>query len=219
MSWEVVMAYLSGLIQSLVQALRSGQLPQLGSWTYILLAALVAVEGPLATLLGAAAASAGLMKPGWVFIAAATGNLTADSLWYTLGYIGKIDWLVKIEKRMGIKGDILARMEIEMRKHAARILFAAKLTLSLMIPALIAAGLVKAPWKRWFPAIFSGEMIWTGSLVLIGFFATEAIKRVEMGVEYAALGGTVIFVLFMLFVGRRFVRQSFESNRKPGKID
>lgn len=213
------MAYLSGLIQSLVQALRSGQLPQLGSWTYILLAALVAVEGPLATLLGAAAASAGLMKPGWVFIAAATGNLTADSLWYTLGYIGKIDWLVKIEKRMGIKGDILARMEIEMRKHAARILFAAKLTLSLMIPALIAAGLVKAPWKRWFPAIFSGEMIWTGSLVLIGFFATEAIKRVEMGVEYAALGGTVIFVLFMLFVGRRFVRQSFESNRKPGKID
>lgn len=213
------MAYVSELIQSFVQALRSGQLPQLGYWTYILLAALVAVEGPLATLLGAAAASAGLMKPGWVFIAAATGNLSADSLWYTLGYIGKIDWLVKIEKRMGIKGDILARLEIEMRKHAARILFAAKLTLSLMIPALIAAGLVKAPWKRWFPAVFGGEMIWTGSLVLIGFYATEAIKRVEMGVEYAALGGTVVFVLFMLFVGRRFVKHSFESNLKSGKKD
>jgi membrane protein DedA with SNARE-associated domain len=212
-------AYVSELIQSFVQALRSGQLPQLGYWTYILLAALVAVEGPLATLLGAAAASAGLMKPGWVFIAAATGNLSADSLWYTLGYIGKIDWLVKIEKRMGIKGDILARLEIEMRKHAARILFAAKLTLSLMIPALIAAGLVKAPWKRWFPAVFGGEMIWTGSLVLIGFYATEAIKRVEMGVEYAALGGTVVFVLFMLFVGRRFVKHSFESNLKSGKKD
>ena len=213
------MAYVSELIQSFVQALRSGQLPQLGYWTYILLAALVAVEGPLATLLGAAAASAGLMKPGWVFIAAATGNLSADSLWYTLGYIGKIDWLVKIEKRMGIKGDILARLEIEMRKHAARILFAAKLTLSLMIPALIAAGLVKAPWKRWFPAVFGGEMIWIGSLVLIGFYATEAIKRVEMGVEYAALGGTVVFVLFMLFVGRRFVKHSFESNLKSGKKD
>jgi membrane protein DedA with SNARE-associated domain len=206
------MAYLSGLFQSLVQALRSGQLPQLGTWTYIVLAVLVAVEGPIATLLGAAAASAGLMKPGWVFLAAAAGNLTADSLWYTLGYIGKIDWLLRIEKKMGIKGDIMARMEIAMRKHATRILFLAKLTLSLMIPALIAAGLVKAPWKRWFPAIFSGEMIWTGSLVVIGYYATEAIKRVEMGVEYVALAGTVVFVLFLIIMGRRIVKQRYESD-------
>jgi membrane protein DedA with SNARE-associated domain len=133
-------------------------------------------------------------------------------LWYTLGYIGKIDWLLRIEKKMGIKGDIMARMEIAMRKHATRILFLAKLTLSLMIPALIAAGLVKAPWKRWFPAIFSGEMIWTGSLVVIGYYATEAIKRVEMGVEYVALAGTVAFVLFLIIMGRRIVKQRYESD-------
>jgi membrane protein DedA with SNARE-associated domain len=215
----MLMAYLSGLIQSLVQALRSGQLPQLGTWTYILLAALVAVEGPLATLLGAAAASAGLMKPGWVFIAAAVGNLTADSVWYSLGYVGKIDWLLRIEKRLGIKGDIIAQLEGAMRKHATRILFIAKLTLSLMIPVLIAAGLVKAPWKRWFPAIFGGEMLWTGSLVLIGYYATEAIKRVEMGVEYAALGASLVFVLFLIIVGRRFFKRSYESNFEAGKED
>lgn len=213
------MAYLNGLFQSLVQALRSGQLPQLGTWTYIVLAVLVAFEGPIATLLGAAAASAGLMKPGWVFIAAAAGNLTADSLWYTLGYIGKIGWLLKIEKKLGIKGDIMARMEITMRKHAARILFLSKLTLSLMIPALIAAGLVKAPWKRWFPAIFTGEMIWTGSLVVIGFYATEAIKRVEMGVEYAALAGTFVFVVFLIIMGRRMLKQRYESDLDSGGKD
>jgi membrane protein DedA with SNARE-associated domain len=211
------MAYLNGLFQSLIQALRSGQLPQLGIWTYIVLAVLVAVEGPIATLLGAAAASAGLMKPVWVFVAAAAGNLSADSLWYTLGYIGKIDWLLRIEKKLGIKGDIVMRLETEIRKHAARILFISKLTLSLMIPALIAAGLVKAPWKRWFPAIFSGEMLWTGSLILIGYYATEAIKRVEMGVEYAALGASVIFVLFLIFVGRRIVKKRYETNLEPEK--
>lgn len=211
------MAYLNGLLQSLLLALRSGQLPPLGTWTYIVLAVLVAVEGPIATLLGAAAASAGLMKPAWVFVAAAAGNLTADSLWYTLGYIGKIDWLLRIEKKLRIKGDIVMRLETEVRKHAARILFISKLTLSLMIPALIAAGLVKAPWKRWFPAIFSGEMLWTGSLILIGYYATEAIKRVEMGVEYAALGGSVIFVLFLIFVGRRIVKQRYETNLEPEK--
>ena len=31
--------------------------------------------------------------------------------------------------------------------------------MSFMIPSMIAAGLVKAPWRRWFPAIFTGELI------------------------------------------------------------
>jgi membrane protein DedA with SNARE-associated domain len=206
---------LSVLIHSFIQALRSGQLPQLGTWTYILLAALVAVEGPIATLLGAVAASAGLMKPGWVFVAAAGGNLTADSLWYTLGYLGKIDWMLRFGKKMGINAQTLERLETEMHKHAARILFVGKLTLSLMIPALIAAGLVKAPWRKWFPAIFTGEMLWTGSLLLIGFYTTEAIKRVEQGVEYAALGGSLIFILFMVIFVRRVLKKRLQGEVDP----
>jgi membrane protein DedA with SNARE-associated domain len=198
--------------QNLVQVIRSGQLPQLGLWTYFFLAILVALEGPVVTLIGAAAASAGLLKPIWIFIAAAIGNLTADTLWYTVGYLGKIDWLLRFGRKLGIRPDILERLENGMRDHAARILFVAKLTLSLMIPALIAAGLVKAPWKRWFPAIFAGEMLWTGSLIIIGFYITETIKRVERGIEYAALGGAIFFVLFLIFIGKRIFKQQYEIN-------
>jgi membrane protein DedA with SNARE-associated domain len=209
--------YLNMLFQSFVQALRSGQLPQLGTWTYILLAVLVAVEGPIATLLGAAAASAGFMKPVWVFAAAATGNLTADSLWYTLGYLGKVDWLLRFGKKLGIQSHTLTRLENEMHDRAARILLVAKLTLSMMLPALIAAGLVKAPWRRWFPALLAGEMIWTGSLVIIGFYTTEAIKGVERGVEYVALVGAVVFVMFLVLVGRRAVKQRYQGEVNPPK--
>jgi membrane protein DedA with SNARE-associated domain len=210
---------LFAIINDLVIALRSGQLPQLGIWTYIVLAVLVSIEGPIVTLIGAAAASAGLMKPGWVFVAAATGNLTADSLWYTLGYFGKIEWFLKFGKKLGIRADILSRLEPEIHKHAARILFVAKLTLSMMIPALVAAGLVKAPWKRWFPAIFTGEMIWTGSLLLIGFYTTEAIKRVEKSIEYAALGGAIVSVLILIIVGRRVLKKRYQSDSDPTKLD
>jgi membrane protein DedA with SNARE-associated domain len=94
-----------------------------------------------------------------------------------------------------------------MHEHAARILFLAKLTVSFMIPSLIAAGLVKVPWRRWFPALFTGEIIWTGSLVLIGYYATEAIKRVEKGVEYMVLALSLVFVIFMLWKGRHLLRQ------------
>jgi membrane protein DedA with SNARE-associated domain len=201
------------LLQGFILAMRSGHLPQLGYWTYLVLAFLVAIEGPLATLLGAAAASAGLMRPWLVFISAAGGNLTADSLWYTLGYAGKLEWALRFGRRLGLHPEILDRLEKGMHEHAAKILFIAKLTVSFMIPSLIAAGLIKVPWRRWFPALFAGEMIWTGSLMLVGYYATEAIKRVQQGVEYLILGLSLVFVIFILFIGRHILRKRFSINK------
>lgn len=213
------MTTLTTIIQQLSAYLKSGQIPQFGDWTYFLLAILVAIEGPIATLLGAAAASAGFMRPGLVFLSAAVGNLTADSLWYTLGYIGKIEWVLRFGRRLGVHPDTLEKLEHGMRKHATRILFIAKLTVSFVIPSLIAAGLVKAPWRKWFPAIFGGEMIWTGSLVLIGYYTTEAIKRWESRLEYVALFSAIAFVLFVLLAGRRILSQQVreDSNSQNGK--
>jgi membrane protein DedA with SNARE-associated domain len=186
----------------------SGQIPEWGNWSYLVLAILVAVEGPVATLLGAAAASAGVMRPALVFFAASAGNLTADTVWYLFGFLGRIEWFFKIGQRMGLNRVHMEHMQKNMRKHAVKILFFAKLSMSLMIPSLIAAGLVKAPWKRWFPAVFGGEIIWTGALVLIGYYATEAIKRIEQGVEYFILGATIIFIFSMLMLSRRILRES-----------
>jgi membrane protein DedA with SNARE-associated domain len=186
----------------------NGQIPEWGNWSYLVLAVLVAIEGPFVTLLGAAAASAGVMRPVLVFIAAAGGNLMADTLWYLVGYAGKIEWFLSIGQRMGLNRRHMELLQKNMRKHAVKVLFFAKLSMSLMIPSLIAAGLVKARWRRWFPAVFGGEVIWTGALVLIGYYATEAIKRIEQGIEYMILGGTILFVIAMFFLGRRIVRKS-----------
>ena len=193
--------------QTLVLYIKSGQLPQVGIWTYILLAALVAVEGPIATLLGAAAASAGLMRPWYVFFAAALGNITADSLWYTLGYMGRIEWLFHFGKRLGLRRDLLEHLKHNMEKHATKVLFLAKLTVSFVIPSLITAGLLRLPLRRWFPALIAAETIWTGSLVLIGYYTTEAVKRVERGIEYAVLGASILFVIFLILVGRRLIKE------------
>ena len=174
------------------------------------MAVIVAFEGPIATLLGAAAASTGVMRPELVFLAASTGNLAADSLWYGLGYLGKLEWLLRFGQWTGVSREKLDRLQSAMRQHAAKILFFAKLSMSLMIPSLIAAGLVKAPWRRWFPALFAGEAIWTGALVLIGYYTTEALRRVEQGLEYLLLAASVAFIIFIFWAGRRVLRQSAE---------
>jgi membrane protein DedA with SNARE-associated domain len=182
-----------------------------GVWSYFVLAALVAIEGPIATLLGAAAASLGLMHPGYVFIAASAGNLTSDTLWYYLGYIGKIEWIKRFGKRLGVSEQKIETLENLLCKHAPIILFVSKLTISPMIPALIATGLIKYPWRRWFPFVFAGEMIWTGSLVIIGFFGLLAMKKVQLGIEHIVLAGSILFILTVLLLGRRFLKKEIQG--------
>ncbi len=198
-------------IQNLWISLQNGQLPQLGLWSYLLLAILVAVEGPIATLLGAAAASAGLMRPYLVFAAAAMGNLAADSLWYTLGYAGRIEWILRYGRRLGVRRSHLERLKSEMQKHGTKILLFAKLTSGFIIPSLVAAGLVRIPWRRWFPVVLSAEMVWTGSLVLIGYYAAEGIKQIEKGISYIGLVASAGFLLVIIWGVRRTLRKRSEA--------
>ncbi len=200
------------LLKTFWVLLQQGQLPEVGRWNYLLLAILVALEGPIATLLGAAAASAGLMRIWAVFVAAAAGNLTADTLWYLLGYYGKVDTALRLGRWAGLKRKHLDRLTVAMQKHALRILFFAKLTAGFMIPSLIATGLARIPWKRWFPVVFLGEMIWTGSLLLIGFYTTEAIKAVAQGIALIVVGASILFLFVIIWQGRRILMSTKEFN-------
>ena len=157
------------------------------------------------------------LNPFYVFIAACIGNLTADTLWYYAGYLGKMEWLLRFGKRFGVHEESLERLEKIMCEHAPPILFFSKLTVSPMIPALVATGLVRYPWRRWSPYVFAGEMIWTGSLVLIGYFGAKAIQKVTLGLEHAILASSVLFILFILWFGRRLMKREISKNEKTSE--
>lgn len=167
-------------------------------WSYIVLAMLVAVEGPLTTLAGAVAASAGYLNPVWVFISAGIGNLTADTLWYSIGYLGKTEWLVRYGRFLGIKQKFITRMQEDVHEHIHKILFVAKLTLGFVIPALIAAGLARVPFRRWFGVLFAAECLWTGSLVLVGYYFGYLIQRVQTNLRWISIGGALISIILII---------------------
>jgi membrane protein DedA with SNARE-associated domain len=180
----------------------------LGVWAYFLLAVLVMVEGPVATLAGAIAASAGFMSPGWVFVSASAGNLLADGLWYTLGYMGKIEWLERYGRWMGVKQVLINQVMGDIRTHAAKLLFLAKLTLGFTIPTLVAAGLVRVPLRRWLPSLLLAETLWTGVLVFLGYHFGRYVQTLERGMEMAALVGGLLFIGFILYYLARLRRRS-----------
>jgi len=189
------------------QALASGQGTPLGVWAYFVLTGLVLVEGPIATLLGAAAASAGLMNPVGVFVASSVGNLTADLLWYGLGYLGRTAWLVRHGSWFGLRRVHLDKLTGDMHRHARKLLVIAKLTVSLAVPVLIATGVAKVPWRKWFGAVFLAEMTWTGLLVLAGYHFARSISQLEAWLQIVAIGAFGLFVIMLARYAYRLVQQ------------
>lgn len=171
----------------------------LGIWVYFLISLMVAVEGPVTTLTGAVAASAGYLSPFWVFVSASLGNLTADTLWYALGYLGKTEWIIKHGSRFGIKESFIARIQKEIDTHIHKVLFIAKLTMGLVIPTLIAAGLARVPFKRWFGILFIAECIWTSGLVLAGYYFGYLIQRIEANLRWLSLGGATVLLVAIIY--------------------
>jgi len=196
------------LLTSFWLMLQSGQAPPLGIWVYPLLVLLTAVEGPFVTLCSAAAASAGLINPLFAFLAACTGNLIADSLWYLLGYYGKSDWLLRRTRRFGVSQDLIQRFTLKIQAHAVKLLFFAKVTNGFIVPALVAAGIIRLPWRRWFPFLALGEALVTGSLIVIVYFTAVNLAQVEKGLEYFALAFSLLFLLGTLIFARRIMKQN-----------
>jgi membrane protein DedA with SNARE-associated domain len=186
------------------------QIQPLNSWFYIALALLVAVEGPLATLAAAVASSAGYMDPKLVFIFASCGNLCADILWYSLGYLGKIELIEKYGAWFGIKQNTIQRLKLGIHEHVGKFLFVAKLTLGLVVPTLVAAGLARVPWRRWIGVLLLAESIWTGCLVLAGYYYGQYVLRIENGIKWLSLGSTIILIIGL---GIYFLRQHSQEGK------
>ncbi len=159
------------------------------------------------TLIGAAAAAGGYMQPDLVFLSASIGNLSADTIWYSIGYAGKIDWLMRLGGKIGVKQQDMQRLKEKMRQHAPKILLVAKITSGLIVPSLVAAGLARVPWKRWFPSVALGEMIWTGSLVLIGYYAAHSIAQLQQDIRLFVIVSTTVVILGLIWLVRRVLKK------------
>jgi len=189
--------------------LQSGQVHPLNFAIYLALLALVALEGPIAIMLAGGAASAGYLLPVPVFLTASFGNMISDTLWYMLGYFGKINWVYKI-KWLSIKPHHVDAVKDEVRSHVIRILLVTKLTNGLTIPILVATGLAKVPWRRWFPVVAFANLVIAAVFTSIGYFTVFSLLKIEKGLTYIA----IIFSIVFFVVAFIYLRKSFKKRKE-----
>ena len=194
---------ITDILDTILNLLKSQGLQEWGAWSYPLLVVLVIIEGPVVTLLAAAAASLGYMRLPLVMVSALVGSAIADTLWYYLGYIHAEERILRYGRWLGLRRHHVEQLQLEMQQHAPKLLFVAKFVSVLATPTLIAAGMARVPFRRWFPIVFLGELIWVAVLAFIGFRAAEVVRQVELGLHYLPLVGGLALLILLPLIARR----------------
>lgn len=188
--------------------------PALAFIPYCILGLLAMAEGPLATLMGGAAAFNGLLLPVPAYLSIVVGNLTADMGWYSLGRYSKMDWLAWISRRFGVDSKQIVRLEKSIQKHAPRLLFLAKFTVGFPIPTLVATGLSRVPVSRWIGTLVLGELIKSAALVSVGYIYAQAVQQTSVSVQWILWVVTAIVVVTIVIWLKLHKRNS--AIERPG---
>jgi membrane protein DedA with SNARE-associated domain len=157
---------------------------------------LMIVEGPIATILAAFAASLGFFNIFLVFILSILGDIIGDIILYTIGYTGGAQALAKAERILKIKPEVIARLEKLFLVHGKKTIFAVKSTTGLCWITFIAAGTMRMKLKDFLLGSILGGIVWSSFLAVMGYFFGYAFLQISDYIKYA---GLIIFVAAVSF--------------------
>jgi len=160
---------------------------------------LMIVEGPIATILGAFAASLKFFNAFIVLFLSILGDVLGDMLLYSLGFYGGLKMLNRAQGFLKIKSATLEKIQGLFSRHGKKIIFAIKSTTGLCWITFIAAGAFKMKFKDFLLSSLLGGVVWSGFLVIIGYFFGFAFKKIYDWLAYAQYAAMIVFVAFVIF--------------------
>lgn len=150
--------------------------PSLVAWIeaskYIILFLGCIFEGPMVMI-----ASGFLYRLGGfeflpMYLALVSGDFAADIGWYFIGRYGARNFIFRYGHHFGVTPRIVEKIENRFQKYHEKILIISKLTMGFgfALVTLMVAGMLKVPFKKYVILNLIGGFIWTGLLVVVGYF-------------------------------------------------
>jgi membrane protein DedA with SNARE-associated domain len=177
---------------------------------------LMIVEGPVATIISAMLASLGAFFWLWVILFSILGDVIGDVIFYGLGYKYGMKFVNGFGKYIGITESLVAKMEKYFKKHGGKTIFVVKSTAGLCWATFTAAGIVKMDFKKFLKYSILGGIVWSGSLVAMGYFygyLWREMKQYISWVGWIILGvATVSFAGITLYKNREAKKLLAEKN-------
>ena len=162
---------------------------------YFAMLPLMIIEGPVVTIISAMLASMGAFFWPWVLLFSILGDIIGDVILYSLGYKYGMHFVNGFGKYMGITEKLVIKMEKYFQNHGGKTIFAVKSTTGLCWATFVAAGIVKMNFKKFVKYSFLGGIVWSGSLVAMGYFYGYLWRSMK---QYISWIGWIIFGVAIL---------------------
>lgn len=161
----------------------------------LLLLPITIIEGPIATVIAAYAASLGFFSITSVYLVAVLGDLIGDALLYAVGRHGQGMIPARWQIRLGLNRRRMTALAGHFRDRGGRTLIIAKLTHSAGAAVLMAAGAARMPFGAflWFNLL--GTLPKSAFFAAVGFTLGAAYASID---SWIARGSLLLIVVIML---------------------
>ena len=184
----------------------------------------IGIPIPAAPILLAAGAVAGTGRMNLPLLTAlvVAGALTADLLWYRVGYAHGSRALGRLCRVCLEPDSCVRRAKNLLEKHGLRLLLVAKFVPGLnALGAAPVAGTIRIPWWRFASVDALGILIWATTFELLGFVFAGQLERAAL---YAWRMGALLFATMIIsavaaFLVRKYLRrQRFLRDLRMARI-
>lgn len=179
------------------------------TYKYFVFFPIALFEGAFLPIIGGFLLQQGYVHIVPLFIALFIGNLIGDSMWYAIGYRWADTFTRRFGKFFGVSQEMLTRVEGLFHRHAHYILIISKITMGFgfALVALIGAGAVKIPFRKYVLLNSIGGILWISGALAVGYFFGHLTMYIDKGFRMISLVAFLITILFVLARVYKYTRK------------
>jgi membrane protein DedA with SNARE-associated domain len=174
-------------------------------YRYLILFPLVALEGPIITIIAGSLVATSFMSAPVAFLVIVAGDLFGDSFYYFLGKWGGRKAIERWGRFIGINPVLAENLENHFDNHAGKTLFLGKISHGIGGIFLVAAGMANMPYSRFIWFNFLATLIKSAALLLVGYYFGQALVHINSIIQLVA------FILIVVFI---FAAVTYYLSRK-----
>ncbi len=163
----------------------------LTTYKYFILFPVSILEGPIIAIIAGFLCSSGILNPFIAGLVLLLGDMTGDTLYYSLGRFGGRPFLRKWGHLFGVNEDKVFRTEEHFKKHAGKTILFGK-TQAWGSVILTAAGLAKMPYGKYMWLNILGSILKVLIFLVLGYYFGKAYSVLN---EYMGIYAVVSFAL------------------------
>ena len=170
---------------------------------YLAIFLLSVIEGPLVTVFAALLAARGIFNIYAVFATVVAGDITGDTLSYTMGrwFIARLPW--RFGKRNQVFRRRISSLRTELTRRPGHYLLLGKLTHAVGFAVLLAAGAARVRYTIFVFFNLLGTLPKSCVLLLAGYFFGSFYQQLNTRFQAISLVALAIGILMILYLIRR----------------